>query len=106
MENLLSVFKGVPRRLSCLLGPKTKIMSRGKKKVLNTKAYCEVFYLQASINVPTQRSSRCLIKCHAMQPHEGVELELHAFLTSVVGGGEHLSSRPSLLTVEERNPTG
>jgi hypothetical protein len=39
-----------------------------------------------------------------MKAHWGVEVQLHAFLTSALDGGEWSASRPGLFTSRERTP--
>jgi hypothetical protein len=40
-----------------------------------------------------------------MKPYWGVEVELHAFLTLALYGGEWSASRPGLFTPRERSPS-
>jgi hypothetical protein len=44
-----------------------------------------------------------LVKHHVMVTYGGVEVQLHT-LTSILNGGEWLSSRPSRFTPGERAP--
>jgi hypothetical protein len=48
----------------------------------------------------------CITKYHAMKIflEGGVEVYLHAFLTSALDGGEWSDSRPSRFTSRERSP--
>jgi hypothetical protein len=48
--------------------------------------------------------SLCLTKHHAMKTYWGMEVYLHAFLTSALDGGEWSASRPSRFTPRERAP--
>jgi hypothetical protein len=43
-----------------------------------------------------------LIKHHAMKTYDGVEVQLHVFLTSALDGGEWLALRPCRFTPGER----
>jgi hypothetical protein len=45
-----------------------------------------------------------LTKQHAMKTYWGVEVQLHAFLTSATDGDEWLASRPGHFTPRERAP--
>jgi len=40
----------------------------------------------------------CLTKHHAMKTYGGVELQIHAFITSALDGGEWSASRPGRFT--------
>jgi hypothetical protein len=42
--------------------------------------------------------SLCLTKHHAMKTYWGVEVQLHTFFTSALGGGERSASRPGHFT--------
>jgi len=44
----------------------------------------------------------CLTKHHAMKTHSGVKVQIHAFLTSALAGGEWSASCPDRFTPEER----
>jgi hypothetical protein len=46
----------------------------------------------------------CLTKHHSMKTYWGVEVLLHAFLTSALDGGEWSASRPGRFTPRERAP--
>jgi hypothetical protein len=46
----------------------------------------------------------CLTKHHAMKTYWGMEVKLHAFLTSALDGGEWSASRPASYTPRERVP--
>jgi hypothetical protein len=46
----------------------------------------------------------CLTKHHTMKMHGGVEVQLHAFLTSAVDGDDWSASRPGRFTPGERIP--
>jgi hypothetical protein len=48
--------------------------------------------------------SLCLTKHHAMKTYWGVEVQLHAFLTSALDGGEWSASRPGRFTPREKAP--
>jgi hypothetical protein len=48
--------------------------------------------------------SLCLTKNHTMKTYWGVEVELHAFLTSALDGDEWSTSRPGRFTPRERAP--
>jgi hypothetical protein len=48
--------------------------------------------------------SLCLTKYHAMKTIGGVEVQLHAFLTSALDGGEWSASHPGCFTPGERAP--
>jgi hypothetical protein len=48
--------------------------------------------------------SLCLTKHHAMKMYWGVEVKLHAFLTSALNGGEWSASRPGRFTPRETAP--
>jgi len=41
---------------------------------------------------------------HAIKAYWGVEVEIHAFLTSTLDGGEWSASRPGRFTPRERAP--
>jgi hypothetical protein len=45
-----------------------------------------------------------LTKHHATKTYGGVEVQFHVFLTSALGGGEWLASRPGRFTSGERVP--
>jgi hypothetical protein len=51
------------------------------------------------------RMSLCLISSHAMKMYEGMEVQVHAFLTSELGGGEKSGSCLSYFTKKEKNPS-
>jgi hypothetical protein len=46
--------------------------------------------------------SRVKVKIKLLHTHRGVEVYLHAFLTSTLGGGEWLASRPGRFNPKER----
>jgi hypothetical protein len=48
--------------------------------------------------------SLCLTKHHAMKTYLGVEVKLHAFLTSALDAGERSASRPGLFTLRVKAP--
>jgi hypothetical protein len=48
--------------------------------------------------------SLCLIKHYAMKAYEGVDVQIHIFLTSALDGGEWSASRPGSFTPGERAP--
>jgi hypothetical protein len=48
--------------------------------------------------------SLCLTMHHEMKTYWGVEVYLHAFLTSALDGGEWSASRPGRFTPKERAP--
>jgi hypothetical protein len=50
------------------------------------------------------KTSPCLTKHHVMKTWWGIEAHLHAFLTSVLDGGDWSASRPGRFTHEERVP--
>jgi hypothetical protein len=50
------------------------------------------------------KMSLCLTKHHAMKTHWGVEVYLHAFLTSALHGGEWSASRAGRFTPREKAP--
>jgi hypothetical protein len=48
--------------------------------------------------------SLCLIKHHVMKTYWGVDVQLHSFITSALGGGEWSASHPGRFTPSERAP--
>jgi hypothetical protein len=48
--------------------------------------------------------SLCLTKCHSMKTYGGMEVQLHAFLTSAPDGGEGSASCPGRFTPGIRDP--
>jgi hypothetical protein len=62
------------------------------------------FHLYLTVKVKKVKLSLCLTKHHAMKTHWGVEVQLHAFLTSALDGGEWSASRPGCFTPKERSP--
>jgi hypothetical protein len=53
---------------------------------------------------PKAKLSLCLAKHHAMKTYWGLEVQLHAFLTSALKGDEWSASRPGRLTTGVRAP--
>jgi hypothetical protein len=70
------------------------------KMKTNTVALQNNFILKVKVKL-----SLCLSQHHAMKTYWGVELQLHAFLTSALGGGEWSDSRPGRFTPRERAPS-
>jgi hypothetical protein len=61
----------------------------------------DVYYLSVSMTGGTTRyDSTCNV--HAMKAYWGVEVQLHSFLTSALGGGVWLTSRPGRFTPQKR----
>jgi hypothetical protein len=50
------------------------------------------------------RSIHCSIKHHTVKTYGGVDVHLHALLTSALDGGEWFASRPGRSTPGERDP--
>jgi hypothetical protein len=66
---------------------------------------CEYIYIYINCKVKVKlKLSLCLTKHHAMKTYCGVEVQLHAFLISVLDGGEWSASRPGRFTARERAP--
>jgi hypothetical protein len=57
--------------------------------------------LQVKVKV---KKSLCLTKLHTMKTYWGVEVQLHAFLTSALDGGEWSASRSGRFTPREGTP--
>jgi len=57
--------------------------------------------LQGKVKV---KLSLCLTKHHAIRTYWGVEVQIHAFLTSAQNGGEWSTSRPGRITPRQRAP--
>jgi hypothetical protein len=56
--------------------------------------------------VLNKRKSPCaLTKHHAMMAYWGVEVQLYAFLTSALDGGEWSASRPGRFTPQGKSPS-
>jgi hypothetical protein len=59
---------------------------------------------QNQVYMYKDKASLCLTKYYVMKTYGGVEVKLHAFLTSVLDGGEWSASRPGRFIPRERSP--